>query len=161
MNQAKIAAKLQKFLIELANIPPKDVLPATSSTRSLSVTTEGWCPSLLWRTTSLSSGMMPAMCRPWWTGQCGISLLTGNTDSTFRGFAIAEGLQQGTVAINHPQVKSSQVSPNDHRQAQCKDRVYKNYTTCRHLSRNVEKIIARSWNPGNTEPKRPIGLHFS
>ena len=57
---------------------------------SLSVTTASWCPSLLWRTTWLSIGMMPAMCRQWCEKQCKISLQTWSTDCTTVVFLIKE-----------------------------------------------------------------------
>ena len=64
--------------------------------------------------------------------------------------------------------KSSQVSPNARRRAQCKGggakknyRYTKNCTTYRHLSENVVATFTWNRNPGNMEAEHPIGQNFS
>ena len=94
-NQAKIASKLNKFLVELANMSPKNVIV------NYKLRTEKRCPSHVWKTIWPSSGMMPAMCRQWCRKQYQNSFRTWSRDCTLLALLISERLQQGMVGTTH------------------------------------------------------------
>ena len=92
-NQAKIANKLKKFVIELANIPPKDVIVKYKLFKVIVRDNGKLMPIAFVKDDLASIGMMPAMCRQLCKGQCKISFLTWNRDCTMVVFLIAESLE--------------------------------------------------------------------